>query len=133
MKKKGRAVSLKVGPHVVPSRAACHDATRVSIFALNHHLEPRVTFSYPVQSSSTPGISFGGQKDWHANRDELHDNCKARESRKFEKAKIESFILCPTFLVPRNAKQRRDNYHNPIFTPGFSRVSTRKMRQPEPS
>uniref|UniRef100_A0A2N9HZR2 Uncharacterized protein n=1 Tax=Fagus sylvatica TaxID=28930 RepID=A0A2N9HZR2_FAGSY len=42
-----------------------------------------------------------------------------------ERAKIESFILCPTSLVPRSAKQRRGNCHNPIFTHGiFSGVGT---------
>ena len=39
--------------------------------------------------------------------------------------KIESFIFCSAFLVPRNAKQRRGNCHNPIFTPEiFSGVDT---------
>ena len=51
-----------------------------------------------------------------------------RMGTKIEKipaGKIESFILCSVFLVPRNAKQRRGNCHNPIFTPGiFSGVST---------
>jgi hypothetical protein len=47
------------------------------------------------------------------------------KTEKIPAGKIESFILCPTFLVPRNAKQRRGNCHNPIFTPGiFSGVST---------
>jgi hypothetical protein len=69
---------------------------------------------------------FGPWKCWHANRVELRGNHnKARKSRKSERAKIELFILCPTFLVPRNAKQRRGNCQNPIFTHEiFSGVDT---------
>ena len=60
---------------------------------------------------------FRPRKEWHVNRDEPHGNRnQVREPRKSERVKIESFVLCPTFLVPRNAKQRRGNCHNPIFT-----------------
>ena len=84
----------------------------------SHELPPR-TSSDPFQPSKCP---FGPRKDWHANQDELRSNRKrVRKPRKFERAKIESFILCPTFLVPRNVRQRRDNCHNPIFT---HRIST---------
>ena len=69
---------------------------------------------------------FRPRKDWHANRDKPHGNRnKVQERRKSERVKIESFVLCPTFLVPRNSKHRRGNCHNPIFTSGiFSGVST---------
>jgi hypothetical protein len=71
-------------------------------------------------------MTFWRPEDWHANLDELRDNRKwAQKPRKSERAKIKSFILYPTFLVPRNAKQRRGNCHNPIFSPGiFSGVGT---------
>jgi hypothetical protein len=94
---------------------------------------PRFTISSPESSSRIPTdllqaleCPFGLRKDWHANRDKLRDSRRStRRPRKSERAKIESFILCPTFLVPRNAEQRRGNCHNPIFTPGiFSGVGT---------
>jgi hypothetical protein len=94
---------------------------------------PRFTISSPESSFRIPTdllqaleYPFGLRKDWHANRDKLRDSRRrTRRPRKSERAKIESFILCPTFLVPRNAEQRRGNCHNPIFTPGiFSGVGT---------
>ena len=89
----------------------------------SHELPPRTSFD-PSQPSECP---FGPRKDWHANRDELRSNRRrTRKPRKSEWAKIESFILCPTFLVPRNVKQRRGNCHNPIFTHRiFSDVDTK--------
>ena len=89
---------------------------------LRHEPPPR-TPSDPPQPLECP---FGPRKDWHASRDKLRGNRnRVREPRKSERAKIESFVLCPTFLVPRNAKQRRGNCHNPIFTHRiFSDVGT---------
>ena len=58
---------------------------------------------------------------------------RTRKPRKSQQAKIESFILYPAFLVPRNAKQRRGNCHNLFLPSGFFRVSARKTRQPGPS
>ena len=89
---------------------------------LSHEPPPR-TPSDPPQPLERP---FGPRKDWHANRDELHSGRRrARKPRKSERAKIESFVLCSTFLMPRNAKQRRGNCHNPIFAHGiFSGVDT---------
>jgi hypothetical protein len=88
---------------------------------------PRFTISSPESSFRIPTdllqaleCPFGLRKDWHANRDKLRDSRRSTQRpRKSERAKIESFILCPTFLVPRNAEQRRGNCHNPIFTPGI--------------
>jgi hypothetical protein len=100
---------------------------------LSSHELPPHTSSDPSQPSE---CLFGPRKDWHANRDKLRSNRRrAWKPRKFERAKIESFILCLTFLVPRNAKQRRGNYHNPIFTPGiFSGVGTQiETARTEPS
>jgi hypothetical protein len=102
---------------------------------------PRFTISSPESSFRIPTdllqaleCPFGLRKDLHANRDKLRDSRRStRRPRKSERAKIESFILCPTFLVPRNAEQRRGNCHTPFLPPGFSRVSARKTRQPEPS
>jgi hypothetical protein len=87
---------------------------------------PESSFRIPTDLLQTLEYPFGLRKDWHANRDKLRDSRRrTRKPRKSERAKIESFILCPTFLVPRNAKQRRGNCHNPIFTPGiFSGVGT---------
>ncbi len=57
---------------------------------------------------------------WYINWGGLRNSREwARKSRKSERAKIESFILCPAFLMPNNAKQGRSNCHNPIFTPGI--------------
>jgi hypothetical protein len=91
--------------------------------AISNH-EP--SFCIPYDLLQALECPFGHQKDWHANRDELRGNRnRVRKPRKFEQAKIESFVLYPTFLVPRNAKQRRGNCHNPIFTHGiFSGVGT---------
>jgi hypothetical protein len=88
----------------------------------SHNLSLRI----PSDLLQTLECLFGPRKDWHANRDEMRSNHRrARKPRKFERAKIESFVLCPTFLVPRNAKQKRGNCHNPIFTHGiFSSVNT---------
>ena len=84
---------------------------------LSSHESPPYIPPNPSRPSECP---FGPQKDWHANRDELRSSRRrARKPRKSERAKIESFVLCPTFLVPRNAKQRRGNYHNLIFTHGI--------------
>ena len=94
------------------------------------------SFRIPIDLLQTLECPFGPQKDWHANRDELRGNRnQAQKLRKSERAKIESFILCPTFLVPRNAKQRRGNCHNPIFTHGtFSGVGTQnETAQTEPA
>jgi hypothetical protein len=87
---------------------------------------PKLFVRIPTDLLQTLEYPFGPRKDWHANRDKLRDSRRrTRKPRKSERAKIESFILCPTFLVPRNAKQRRGNCHNPIFTPGiFSGVGT---------
>ena len=94
---------------IITCRAA---ATRQSDFS-SHEPLPR-TPSDLLQPLECP---FGPRNDWHANRDELRGNRnQVREPRKSERVKIESFVLCPTFLVPRNAKQRRGNCHNPIFT-----------------
>ena len=123
MRAKGCAARFKVGPRAPSSRAARDDhAPRVMITCRSppprqtdlssHELPPR-TSSNPSRPSESP---FGPQEDWHANRDELRSSRnQPRKPRKSERAKIESFILCPTFLVPRNAKQRRGNSHNPIF------------------
>ena len=133
MRAKGRAACFKVGPRAPSSRAARDDhARRVMITRQSppprqadlssHELPPR-TSSNPSRPSE---CLFGPRKDWHANRDELRSNRnQARKPRKSERAKIESFILCPTFLASRNAKQRRGNCHNPIFTHRiFSGVGT---------
>jgi hypothetical protein len=87
---------------------------------------PKLFFRIPTDLLQTLEYPFGPRKDWHANRDKLRDSRRrTRKPRKSERAKIESFILCPTFPVPRNAKQRRGNCHNPIFTHGiFSGVGT---------
>ena len=75
-------------------------ATRQSDFS-SHEPLPR-TPSDLLQPLECP---FRPRKDWHANRDEPHGNRnQVREPRKSERVKIESFVLCPTFLVPRNAK-----------------------------
>jgi hypothetical protein len=87
---------------------------------------PELSFRIPTDLLQALEYPFGLRKDWHANRDKLRDSRRRTwKPRKSERAKIESFILCPTFLVPRNAEQRRGNCHNPIFTPGiFSSVGT---------
>ena len=96
----------------------------------SHELPPCTSF-VPSQPSECP---FGPRKDWHANRDELRSNRRrTRKPRKSERAKIESFILCPTFLVLRNVKQRRATVITPFLPTGFSRVSARKTGQPGPS
>uniref|UniRef100_A0A2N9EG70 Uncharacterized protein n=1 Tax=Fagus sylvatica TaxID=28930 RepID=A0A2N9EG70_FAGSY len=85
-------------------------------FAISSH---ELSFRIPTDLLQTLECPFGPRKDWHANQDELRSNRRrTRKPRKSERAKIESFILCPTFLVPRNAEQRRGNCHNPIFTHG---------------
>ena len=116
MRAKRRAAHFKVGPRAPSSRAARQ------VDLSSPKLPPRIPPD-PSQPSECP---FGLQKDWHANRDEPHSNCRrAQKPRKSERAKIESFVLYLTFLVPRNAKQRRGNCHNPIFTSViFSGVST---------
>uniref|UniRef100_A0A2N9GDV5 Uncharacterized protein n=1 Tax=Fagus sylvatica TaxID=28930 RepID=A0A2N9GDV5_FAGSY len=81
------------------------------------HEPPPRTPSDPPRPLACP---FGPWKDWHVNRGKLYDyRRRVRRPGKSERAKIESFILCPTSLVPRNAKQRRGNCHNPIFTHGI--------------
>ncbi len=58
MEKKGRVARYMVGPRVGSSRAARHDATRVSRPTPKRHFKPRAAFSHPVQSSSTPRMSI---------------------------------------------------------------------------
>jgi hypothetical protein len=123
MKKKSRAARFKVGPRA-PSSCAARDE-----FPPPHQTEfssHDPSLRIPSDLLQTLECLFGNWKDWHANRDELRSNRRiARKPRKSERAKIESFVLCPTCLVPRNAKQRRGNCHNPIFTHGiFSGVGT---------
>ena len=123
MRAKRRLARFKVGPRAPSSRAARDrfPPPRQAVLS-SHELPPRTSFN-PSRPSECP---FGPRKDWHANRDKLRRNRnQAGKPRKSERAKIESFILCPTFLVPRNVKQRRGNCHNPIFTHRiFSRVGT---------
>uniref|UniRef100_A0A2N9HI90 Uncharacterized protein n=1 Tax=Fagus sylvatica TaxID=28930 RepID=A0A2N9HI90_FAGSY len=117
MRAKGRAACFKVGPRAPSSRAARDDHAPVSTSAPNGPFEPPITSPHLVRSFSLWNVHLDPRRDRHANRDELRGNRKrTRKPRKSERAKIESFILCPTFLVPRNAKQRRGNCHNPIFT-----------------
>jgi hypothetical protein len=87
---------------------------------------PELSFRIPTDLLQALEYPFGPRKDWHANRDKLCDSRRrTRKPRRSERAKIESFILCPTFIVPRNAGQRRGNCHNPIFTHGiFSGIDT---------
>jgi hypothetical protein len=81
---------------------------------------PKLSFHIPTDLLQTLEYPFGPRKDWHANRDKLRDGRRrTRKPRKSERAKIGPFILCPTFLVPRNAEQRRGNCHNPIFSHGI--------------
>uniref|UniRef100_A0A2N9EJQ4 Uncharacterized protein n=1 Tax=Fagus sylvatica TaxID=28930 RepID=A0A2N9EJQ4_FAGSY len=135
MRAKGRAASFKVGPRAPSSRAARDDHAPVSTSAPNGPFEPPIASPHLVRSFSTFGISIWTRRTGT----QTETNCAAtvrehgnRENP--ERAKIESFILCPTFLVPRNAKQRRGNCHNPIFTPGiFSGVGTQNEAEPEPS
>ena len=119
MKKKSRAARFKVGPRAPSSRES--PPSRQIDFS--SHEPPHRTPSDPPQPLERP---FGPRKDWHANRDELRSgHRRARKLRKSERAKIESFVLCSTFLVPRNTKQRRGNCHNPIFAHEiFSGVDT---------
>ena len=118
MKGKGRVARYKVGPRAGTPRTTHHDVARVPLSAPSHHFEPEPPFRIPSNLLQPLECLFRRRKDWNANRDELRDNRKrARKSRKFERVKIESFFFCPTFLMPRNAKQRRGNCHNPIFTP----------------
>ncbi len=94
----------------------------------SHESPPHTSFDH----SQPLECPFAPWKDRHANRDELRGNRRrTQKPRKFERAKIELFILCPAFLVPNNAKQRRGNCHNPIFTLGFSWALTYKTRRPE--
>jgi hypothetical protein len=117
MRAKGRAACFKVGLSAPSSRAARDGHAPAPTSMPNGPFEPRTASPHLVRSFSTLGMSIWTRKDQHANRDELHSNRRrTRKPRKSERAKIESFILCPTFLVPRNAKQRRGNCHNPIFT-----------------
>ena len=130
---KSRAARIKKETRAASSRAARHHhaprgimprefpATRQSDFS-SHEPLPR-TPSDLLQPLECP---LGPRMDWHANRDDPHSNRnRSQKLRKSKRAKIESFILCPTLLVPRNAKQREGNCHNPIFTHGiFSGVGT---------
>jgi hypothetical protein len=127
MRAKGRAASFKVGPSAPSSRAARNDHAPVSTSAPNGPFEPPITSPTPRSIIlNLWNVHLDPRRDRHANRDELRSNRKrTRKPRKSERAKIELFILCPTFLVPRNAKQRRGNCHNPIFTHRiFSSVGT---------
>uniref|UniRef100_A0A2N9FKU3 Uncharacterized protein n=1 Tax=Fagus sylvatica TaxID=28930 RepID=A0A2N9FKU3_FAGSY len=116
-------------------------APRMMDHARVSNLPKRFTISSPESLFPTPtdllqpGMPIWTPEDWHANRDKLRDSRRrTRKPRKSERAKIESFILCPTFLVPRNAKQRRGNCHNPIFTHRiFSSVGTQWRGDPDPA
>ncbi len=105
-----------------------HHASRSTVTREFPFTRRSVTSSHvpPFRASSDLLWPLKSQKDWHANKDELCNNRKlAQIPRKSKQAKIESFILYPTFLVLRNAKQIRGNCHNPIFTPGiFSGIDT---------
>ena len=57
MKGKGRAAHYKVGPRAASCAARDHHA-RVPSLAPKRHFKPRATFSHPVRSSSTPGMSI---------------------------------------------------------------------------
>jgi hypothetical protein len=127
MRAKGRAASFKVGPRAPLSRAVRDDHAPVSTSAPNGPFEPPIASPHLVRSFSTFGISIwtlGGT----GTQTEMNCAATVREHGNREnpkRAKIESFILCPMFLVPRNAKQRRGNCHNPIFTHGiFSGAGT---------
>jgi hypothetical protein len=120
MRAKGRAASFKVGPSAPSSRAGLHLRAKRPFRATNHLPTP------PSIILNLWNVHLDPRSNQHANRDKLRGNRKrTRKPRKSERAKIESFILCPMFLVPRNAKQRRGNCHNPIFTHGiFSGAGT---------
>ena len=126
MRAKRRAAHFKVGPSAPSSRAARDDHASVSTSAPNGPLEPRTASPHLVRSFSTLGMSIWTLEGLACKPSELRSNRRrTRKPRKSERAKIESFILCSTFLVPRNDKQRRGNCHNPIFTHRiFSGVGT---------
>jgi hypothetical protein len=123
MRLKGHAARFKVGPRAASSCSITHESPASRQSTPSSHEPP---FHTPFDPPQPLECLLGSRKDWHVNRDKLCDNRKqTRKPRKSERTKIESFILCLTFLVPRNAKQRMGNCHNPIFTPRiFSGVST---------
>jgi hypothetical protein len=120
MKGKGRASFEEVGPRAGPSRAARDGHARVPKFAPFHHFEPWTVFSHPDRSSPNPGMPIWIPEGLARKpRRTTQQPWESAETEKIRGGKIESFILCPTFLVPRNAEQRRGNCHNPIFTHGI--------------
>ena len=115
-----RLKGFKVGPRAAWSRAAHDHHAWVSTSAPSRPFEPQTASSSPARSFSTLGMSI-----WSLKGLARESRWTVLQPRKSERAKIESFILCATFLVPRKAKQRRGNCHNCIFTHEiFSGVDT---------
>uniref|UniRef100_A0A2N9I0W0 Uncharacterized protein n=1 Tax=Fagus sylvatica TaxID=28930 RepID=A0A2N9I0W0_FAGSY len=118
MRAKGRAASFKVGPRAPSSRAARDDHAPVSTSAPNGPFEPPITSPHLVRSFSTFGMSIwtlGGTDT------QTETNCAAtvrehgnRENPSGQKSSHLFFVR--RSLCQGNAKQRRGNCHNPIFT-----------------
>ena len=120
MRAKGRAACFKLGPRAPSSRASPHLHAKPTFRATNCLPAPRPILLDPQNVHLGPGRTGTQTETNYAAAVTNHGN---RENPSGQK--IESFILCPTFLVPRNAKQRKGNCHNPIFTHGiFSGVGT---------
>jgi hypothetical protein len=102
---------------------------------------PRFTISSPESSFRIPTdllqaleCPFGLRKDWHANRDKLRDSRRRTRNRENPSGQKSSHL----FFVRRSLCQETPNKEGatvitPFLPPGFSRVSVRKTRQPEPS
>ena len=120
MKGKGCAARFKVGPRAPSSRASLHLRAKPTLRATNYLLvsfsillNPRNVHLDPERTGMQTEMNCATTVSESGNRENPNGQ------------KIESFILCLMFLVPRNAKQRRGNCHNPIFTHGiFSGVDT---------
>ena len=115
-----------MGPRTAPSHAARGEATWVCFSCRS----PTSCHAPPFHTPSNLLWPWNACLEAKKIGTQTEANCattvNGHENRENpSEQKSSHFILCPTFLVPRNAKQRRGNCHNPIFTPGiFSGVNT---------
>jgi hypothetical protein len=135
MKAKGRATPEVVGPRAGPSRAARDGHVRVPKHAPFHRFEPRTVFSYPVRSSPNPRIAH---LDPGRVGTQTETNCAATVTKYRNQENLSGQKSGHLFFVRRSLCQETPNKEGvtvitPFLPTGFSRVSTRKTRQPEPS
>uniref|UniRef100_A0A2N9FYA0 Uncharacterized protein n=1 Tax=Fagus sylvatica TaxID=28930 RepID=A0A2N9FYA0_FAGSY len=134
MKGKGRAGPEVVGPRAGPSCAAHDGHARVPKTAPFHHFKPQIVFRIPTDLLQT----------WNTHLDpgrtgtQTETNCATAVGERGNRENPSGQKSSHLFFVQRSLCQETPNKEGatvitPFLPPGFSRVSARKTRQPEPS